>query len=148
MFGSAFVVDVFCFVPALLLLRQRCQLPLLLHWCEYRCYPNVNIAVTALSVVTAVTALSVPPAASCHRCHTSVHSNVTAVSLPSLLHRCQFTSLTHWCCCHRCHSAVWTTAATAQLSTLLSQYCYYHLSHTNGNCHRCVISVDSSVTVV
>ena len=32
---------------------------------------------------------------SCHRCHTSVHSSVTALSLSPLLHRCQFTSMAH-----------------------------------------------------
>ena len=31
----------------------------------------------------------------CRHCHTSVHSNITALSLSSLLHRRQFTSLTH-----------------------------------------------------
>ena len=31
------------------------------QWCTHRCYTNVNIAVTELSMVTAVRALSVPP---------------------------------------------------------------------------------------
>ena len=45
----------------LTVLWQRCQLPLLSQWCTHRCHTNVNIAVIALSVNTAVTALPVPP---------------------------------------------------------------------------------------
>ena len=65
----------------------------------------MHISVTVMATDSAVTALSVATtftmictsmfhkcghychsAVSCHRCHTSVHSNVTALSLPSLLH--------------------------------------------------------------
>ena len=83
----------------------------------------------------------------CHHCHTSAHSNFTVLSLSSLLHRCQFTSLPYYCCCLCCNGAVEATAVTAQLSTPLSQYCRYHRCYTSGNCHRCDISVDSSVNL-
>ena len=65
----------------------------------------MHISVTAMTTDSGVTALSVATtltvmctslshyyehrchnAVSCHRCHTSVHSNVTALSSPSLLH--------------------------------------------------------------
>ena len=88
------------------LVWQRCQLPLLSQWCAHRCHTNVHIAVTliwtSLSHRCQLTALSqrcqchrCHSAVSCHCCHTSVHSSVTAFSLSPLLHRCQFTSMTH-----------------------------------------------------
>ena len=65
-------------------LRQHCQLPLLSQCNRYH------------SVV------------SCHRCHTSAHSNVTVLSLSSLLHRrCHSTVQVH-----RCHNTVTTTDVT------------------------------------
>ena len=39
----------------LTVLRQRCQLPLLSQWYVHRCYTDMNIVVTALSVVTVFT---------------------------------------------------------------------------------------------
>ena len=94
------------------LVWQRCQLPLLSQWCAHRCHTNVNIAVswhrchsvvsatavTALSVVTAVTLVCtvVLQRCHCHRCCTVVsvhrwHTNVAAIavtvlSLPLMLH--------------------------------------------------------------
>ena len=119
----------------LTVLRQRCQLPLLSQWCAHCHHTNVNIAVTLLSVVTAVTLACtlMLQCFHCHRCCTVVslhwwHANVAA--------------------CHRCHSAIQATAVTAQLSTPLSQYCHCHRCYTSGNSHCCDISVDSSVTVV
>ena len=62
-------------------------------------------AVKALSVVNTFTMMCTSlshycehryhSAVTCYHYHTSVHSNVTALSLSSLLQRCQFTSLTH-----------------------------------------------------
>ena len=43
----------------LIVLWQRFQLPLLSQWLAHHCYTNMDIAVTALSVVTAVRVLSV-----------------------------------------------------------------------------------------
>ena len=57
-------------------LSQRCQLTLLSQHCQcHRCHSAVSCQVTAVT-------------------H-SVHSNVTVLSLSSLLHRCQFTTLTY-----------------------------------------------------
>ena len=80
------------------LVWQCCQLPLLSQWCAHRCYINVNIALTALSVVTAVTLVCTVVLQRCHshRCCTIVslhrwHTNVvsiavTVLSLPLMLH--------------------------------------------------------------
>ena len=91
------------------LVWQRCQLPPLSQWCAHRCHNNVNIAVTALLVghrchrgvsATAVTALSVVTAVTpvctvvlqrcdCHHCCTVVslhrwHTNVAAIAITVL----------------------------------------------------------------
>ena len=60
----------------------------------HRCHANqnVNITIIALPVVTTVTALSVVTITTQY---TSVYSNVTVLSLSSLLQCIQFTSLTH-----------------------------------------------------
>ena len=118
------------------MLRQRCQLTPLSQRCELlplsqRCQCN-----------------RCQSAVSYYRCHTSMHSNVTALSLSSLLHRCPFISLTHYCRCYRCHIAIWATVVTIQSSTPLSQYCHYHRCHASANRHRCDISVECCVTVV
>ena len=52
-------------------------------------HSNSNILETCDFETVSVTAVS------CHHYHTSVHCNVTALSLSLLLYRCQFTSLTH-----------------------------------------------------
>ena len=90
----------------LTVLWQHYQFSLLSQWCAHHCHTNMNIAVIELSADITVRGLQVPPlsqrcqsiavtAISCHRYHTSMHSNVKALSLSSLLHRCQFTSQTH-----------------------------------------------------
>ena len=90
------------------------------HYCEYRCHTSLNIAVTALSC-------------SCHHYHTSVHSVGTALSLSSLLQRCQFTSLI---------TIVAAIAVTVLFGLLLSQHSYR--DHTSDNCHGCDINVDGN----
>ena len=85
----------------LTMLRQRCQLPLLSQWCAHRCHTNVNIAVTALSVVTAVTLVC------------TVY--VTPLSQYCRYHRCYTTSN-----CHCCDISVDSGMTVVQTSTAVS----------------------------
>ena len=78
-------------------LWQRC-----VHWCDsaascHYFHSDVHIAVTLMWTSLSQRCLCHRwhSAVSCHRCYTSVHSSVTALSLSPLLHRCQFTSMTH-----------------------------------------------------
>ena len=77
---------------------QRCQLPLLSQSCAHRCHTNMHIAVTLMWTPLSLRCQChrLHSVVSCHRCHSSVHSSVTALSLSPLLHRCQFTSVTHY----------------------------------------------------
>ena len=75
----------------LTVLRPRCQLPLLSQWCAHRCYTNVDIPVTPLSVATAVKLVctAMLQCIHCHRCYTAVslhrwHTNVAAIAVTVL----------------------------------------------------------------
>ena len=75
----------------LTVLWQRCQFPLLSPWCPHRCHSNMNIAVTALTVDTAVTLVRTVmlQRCHCHRCCTVVslhrwHTNVAAIAVTVL----------------------------------------------------------------
>ena len=99
----------------LTVLRQRCQLPLLSQWCAHRCHTNVNIAVTALSVDTAVTLVCTVmlQCCHCHRCCTVVilhhwHTNVAAIAVTVLFG--PLLSQHSWV--HRCHNTVTATGIT------------------------------------
>ena len=134
----------------LTVLWQRCQLSSLSQWCEHRCHSNVYIAVIALSVFTAVTAVLVLLLSQRCQCVTTK----TLVCTVKWLQRCR---------CHRCFSVVslhrWHTSATSIAVTvlfrlpLLLHHSYVHRSHnivTTTNVaivetfYHCDISMGSS----
>ena len=63
-----------------------------------------------------------------------VHSNVTGLSLSSLLQRCQSTVLTQYCCCHRCAIPPWYYRLRRDLQTKrIHHSTTYKLAERPGN---------------
>ena len=129
------------------LVWQRYQLPLLSQWCAHHCHTNVNIAITALSVVSAtsvhsnVTALTAT-ALGQHACSGSDNAEITVCTLlwqrwqrTVLRQRYQLPLLSQWCA-HRCH-----TVEHRYYSAVSCHRCYSPVSchhfHTSVHSNRC-----------
>ena len=113
----------------LTVLWQRC--PVGTTFSAHRCHTNVNISVTALSVVT--------PATMCTEMFSIVNVIVVAALSVYIADTQMLRPALSQCYLH----VAGATAATSHLITPLSQYCHYNRCHTSSNCHRCDISLKS-----
>ena len=127
----------------------------ILQYCHYhRCWTVVNYIDDTLML----SCHRCHSAVSCYRCHTSVHSNVTVLSLSSLLSGCQLhrwhtnvelPSLSQCCLGHCCNSTVKYTAITVlslppmpnkwPTAVPLVKTAAWQLCKPQPLCHRCGI---------